>query len=54
MPLFVVIKSTYEIEFAFYVGFGIIFSIGWAAIQISHMSLVPSLTLDRKRRVKSK
>jgi Na+/melibiose symporter-like transporter len=50
MPLFVVIKSTYEIEFAFYVGFGIIFSIGWAAIQISHMSLVPSLTLNRKRR----
>lgn len=47
MPLFVVMKSTYEGEFIYYVGFGIIFSIGWAFVQISHMSLVPSLTPDR-------
>ena len=26
------------------------YNIGWAALQISHMSLVPSLTCSRKRR----
>jgi hypothetical protein len=44
LPLFVVIKSTYAVEFAYYVGLGVVYSIGWAAVQISHMSLVPSFT----------
>jgi len=51
LPLFIVIHSDDEFQFIYYVGFGIIFSIGWAAVQISHMSLVPSLTLNRRRRV---
>ena len=36
--------------FANYAFFGIIFNIGWAMCQVSHMSLVPSLTLSRGRR----
>lgn len=50
LPLFIVIKSTYAVEFTYYVGLGVIYSIGWAAVQISHMSLVPSFTEDRQRR----
>lgn len=38
-------------EYAFYTIFPGMFNIGWAALQISHMSLVPSLTCSRKRRV---
>lgn len=38
-------------EYAFYIIFPGLFNIGWAALQISHMSLVPSLTCSRKRRV---
>ena len=38
-------------QYAFYIIFPSIFNIGWAALQISHMSLVPSLTCSRKRRV---
>ena len=37
--------------YAFYTIFAGIFNFGWAALQISHMSLVPSLTCSRKRRV---
>ena len=40
-------------EWAFYIGLGILYSIGWACVQVSHMSLVPSLTLDRTHRVLS-
>lgn len=39
-------------EYAYYIIFPAIFNIGWAALQISHMSLVPSLTCSRKRRDK--
>lgn len=38
-------------EYAFYTIFPGLFNIGWAALQISHMSLVPALTCSRKRRV---
>lgn len=38
-------------EYAYYTIFPGLFNIGWAALQISHMSLVPSLTCSRKRRV---
>ncbi|EGR32150.1 major facilitator superfamily protein, putative [Ichthyophthirius multifiliis] len=34
----------------YYIFFPSIFNIGWAAVQISHMSLVPSLTTSRKKR----
>ena len=37
--------------YAFYTIFAGIFNFGWASLQISHMSLVPSLTCSRKRRV---
>lgn len=36
---------------AYYVVFMCIVNIGWAAVQIGHMSLVPSLTYSLKRRV---
>lgn len=39
-------------QYAFYTIFPSVFNFGWAALQISHMSLVPSLTCSRKRRVK--
>lgn len=38
--------------YAFYTIFPSLFNVGWAALQISHMSLVPSLTCSRKRRDK--
>ncbi|EAR84718.2 MFS transporter (macronuclear) [Tetrahymena thermophila SB210] len=34
----------------YYIFFPSLFNVGWAAVQISHMSLVPSLTVSRKRR----
>ena len=37
--------------YAFYTIFPSLFNVGWASLQISHMSLVPSLTCSRKRRV---
>ena len=36
----------------YYVFFASAFNIGWAAVQVAHMSLVPSLTLSRKTRDK--
>jgi len=38
-------------EYAYYIIFPGLFNVGWAALQISHMSLVPALTCSRKRRV---
>ena len=37
--------------YAFYTIFPSLFNVGWASLQIAHMSLVPSLTCSRKRRV---
>jgi len=52
VPLFSGFKSDSRvIEYTFYIIFPGLFNIGWAALQISHMSLVPSLTCSRKRRV---
>ena len=31
--------------------FWVLFNVGWASLQISHMSLVPALSCSRKRRV---
>lgn len=41
-------------EYAYYIVFPALFNVGWAALQISHMSLVPSLTCSRKRRVNNR
>ena len=38
-------------EYLYYTIFPGLFNVGWASLQISHMSLVPSLTCSRKRRV---
>ena len=38
-------------EYIYYTIFPSLFNIGWASLQISHMSLVPALTCSRKRRV---
>ena len=52
IPLFSGFKGESEnAQYAFYTVFPGIFNIGWAALQISHMSLVPALTCSRKRRV---
>lgn len=37
---------------AYYVFFPSAFNVGWASVQVAHMSLVPSLTLSRKTRDK--
>jgi Na+/melibiose symporter-like transporter len=37
-------------DYLYYISFPSLFNVGWAAVQISHMSLVPSLTCSRKRR----
>jgi len=34
----------------YYIFFPSVFNVGWAAVQVAHMSLVPSLTLSRKQR----
>ncbi len=52
IPLFSGFKGeSVNSEYAFYTIFPGLFNVGWAALQISHMSLVPSLTCSRKRRV---
>ena len=52
IPLFSGFKGeSTATEYAFYTIFPGLFNIGWAALQISHMSLVPALTCSRKRRV---
>lgn len=40
-------------EYVYYITFPSLFNVGWASLQISHMSLVPSLSCSRKRRVNS-
>lgn len=37
-------------EYAYYLFFPSLFNVGWAALQISHMALVPALSCSRKRR----
>lgn len=37
---------------AYYIFFPSAFNVGWASVQVAHMSLVPSLTLSRKTRDK--
>lgn len=52
LPIFLPFRSeTVLNEFLYYSIFPGLFNIGWACLQISHMSLVPSLTCSRKRRV---
>jgi len=34
----------------YYIFFPSLFNVGWASVQVAHMSLVPSLTLSRKQR----
>lgn len=55
-PIYQNIRKLYpeisvEAQTAYYVIFMCIVNIGWAAVQIGHMSLVPSLTYSIKRRV---
>jgi len=51
LPLFHDLDADEDTRFYYYVTLGITFSIGWASMQVSHMSLVPSLTHNRQRRV---
>lgn len=43
-------EDTTQMRLFYYVLFPSLFNIGWAACQVSHMSLVPSLTISRVRR----
>ena len=52
LPLFSNFDADEHIRFYYYVGLAMTFNIGWASMQVSHMSLVPSLTHNRQRRVK--
>ena len=52
IPIYSGFKSTKGAEYAWYTIFPSLFNFGWASLQISHMSLVPSLTCSRKRRDK--
>lgn len=39
-------------QWVYYAFFPGVFNVGWACLQISHMSLLPALTCSRRRRVK--
>jgi Na+/melibiose symporter-like transporter len=52
IPIYQDFHSENGWDYAYYTIFPGLFNVGWAALQISHMSLVPSLTCSRKRRVK--
>lgn len=43
-------SNTQSMKTFYYVFFPSAFNVGWAAVQVAHMSLVPSLTLSRKTR----
>ncbi|CAD8107300.1 unnamed protein product [Paramecium primaurelia] len=46
------VKDNTVVQAIYYTVFPAIFNFGWASLQISHMSLVPSLTCSRSRRDK--
>lgn len=43
-------QDTEAVRLIYYITFPSLFNIGWAAMQVSHMALVPSLTMSRVRR----
>lgn len=43
-------SNTTPVRLLYYILFPSLFNVGWAACQVSHMSLVPSLTISRVRR----
>ena len=43
-------EDTTAVRLIYYITFPSLFNVGWAACQVSHMSLVPSLTISRVRR----
>jgi Na+/melibiose symporter-like transporter len=45
-------SDSMAVMITYYIFFPSILNIGWAAVQVAHMSLVPSLTLSRKKRDK--
>ncbi len=52
IPIFQTFNSENKThEYLYYTIFPALFNVGWASLQISHMSLVPALTCSRKRRV---
>ena len=50
-PVFDVGLPTDASMFAYYVPFIAIFQIGWATVQINHLSLIPELTNDDKTKI---
>ena len=40
----------FSIKLIFYLTFPSIFNVAWASVQVSHMSLVPSISSSRSRR----
>lgn len=39
------------VQFIYYAPFVVIFQFGWAAVQISHLSLIPELTSNESERL---
>jgi Na+/melibiose symporter-like transporter len=42
--------SSDALKLAYYIIFPSLFNIGWAAVQVSHMALLPSITLNKKNK----
>lgn len=40
-----------NMKFIYYMFMAMVFQFGWAAVQLSHMALIPTLTMDDKERV---
>ena len=51
LPLYIDLTASSSIEYLYYISLGALFNLAWSATQVSHMSLVPSLTPNRERRV---
>ena len=52
LPLFYDLEAGENVRFVYYGVLAGLYCIGWSSVQVSHMSLVPSLTLIRERRVR--
>jgi Na+/melibiose symporter-like transporter len=43
-------ESSQTLNLIYYITFASIFNIGWASVQVSHMALVPSISLNKKNK----
>ena len=45
------VNAPYNYQVLYYSSFAIVFEFGWAAIQVSQLSLIPELTTDKNVKV---